>query len=118
MKSYVKIYGPPIVEAIKVLHNIAVNMPEVCVRDVYLEMMSQPLSDQEVYDYYAKYDIDIPTQRCGKIISKSNASIGEYNFYFEWFKNPKTVELNNLIEKIDLALTPLGCKYTITTKSR
>ena len=59
---------------------------------------------------------EVPLKRCGKIISKSGEKVGEYDFYFEWFKDPNQEELHNLIEKIDNALDPLGCKYTITTK--
>ena len=31
MKSYIKIYGPPIVKAVKALETVAVDMPEVCI---------------------------------------------------------------------------------------
>ncbi len=55
-------------------------------------------------------------ERCGKIISKSGEMLGDYDFFFEWFKNPSQAEINQLIEKIDEALSPLGCSYTITTK--
>ena len=33
MRSYIKIYGPPIVEAIRELERIAIDMPEVCIMD-------------------------------------------------------------------------------------
>jgi len=50
------------------------------------------------------------------LISKSGERLGEYDFFYEWFTEPKLDQLNGLIEKIDEALTPLGCRYTITTK--
>ena len=50
------------------------------------------------------------------IISKSGKKLGEYDFYFEWFKDPTMDELNNLIEIIDEVLTPIGSRYTITSK--
>ncbi len=33
MKSYIKIYGPPILEAIKALEKLAIDTPEVCIMD-------------------------------------------------------------------------------------
>jgi hypothetical protein len=33
MRSYIKIYGPPILEAIKELEKLAVDLPEVCIMD-------------------------------------------------------------------------------------
>jgi hypothetical protein len=53
---------------------------------------------------------------CSTIISKSGESIGEYDFFFEWFKEPTEDALNNLIEKIDETLTRLGAKYKLMTK--
>jgi hypothetical protein len=37
MKSYVRIYGPPLLKAIRALEKIAVNMPEVCIMDTMIE---------------------------------------------------------------------------------
>jgi hypothetical protein len=119
MKSYVKVYGPPLLKAIKALEKIAVNMPEVCIWDIHMAASSsfknQSFSNDEVRSFF--YDVgEVPTKRCSTIISKSGQSIGEQDFFFEWFKDPTMNELNNLVEKIDEALTPLGCKYTLTTK--
>ena len=118
MKSYIKIYGPPILKAIKALEKIAVGMPEVCISNASIESMpfvSTGWDSAGEMDYFAWVG-EIPEKRCGKIISKSGEKVGEYDFYFEWFKDPDTEELNNLIEKIDNALAPLGCQYSITTK--
>jgi hypothetical protein len=60
--------------------------------------------------------MDASVERCNKIISRSGEMLGEYDFFFEWFKDPSMEELNNFIEKIDTVLTPLGCRYTIITK--
>ena len=59
---------------------------------------------------------EISKERCGSIISKSGESVGQYDFYFEWFRKPSVAQLEDLISKIDDALTPVGVKYTITTK--
>jgi hypothetical protein len=49
-------------------------------------------------------------------VSKSGYTLGDYDFFFEWAKEPDGEQLRNLIRKIEKVLTPLGCKYTITTK--
>ena len=118
MKSYIKIYGPPVLKAIKALEKIAVDTPEVCIMDTILAGDVR-LTLDEAQDYFGPlvtYEID--EKRCGKIVSKSGEKLGEYDFFFEWFKNPSQQELNDLIEKIDNALAPLSCNYTITTKAR
>lgn len=116
MRSYIKIYGPPMVKAIKALEKIAIDVPEVCIMDTFIESY-MPFFDSRdrVIGYFSGLG-EIPVQRCDKIISRSGEMVGENDFYFEWFKEPSMAELNNLMEKIDEALAPLGCKYTITTR--
>jgi len=116
MKSYIKIYGPPVLKAMKALEKIAVDMPEVCIWDAAIELMPVVPYGREGEAGYFGSVARIPEERCGRIISKSGEKVGEYDFYFEWFRNPNQEEVNSLIEKIDNALDTLGCKYTITTK--
>ena len=131
MKSYIKLYGPPINKALKVLRSVAVDLPEVCVMDTALEAdlgfssivgpggiagaggQASLDSVQMVMSYFGS---DIPEERCDTIISKSGERLGEYDFYFEWFKNPTIAEIEDLISRVDEALTPTGVHYTITTK--
>jgi hypothetical protein len=42
--------------------------------------------------------------------------VGEYDFYFEWFVNPNSEQVNMLIEAVDEVLAPTGVRYSITTK--
>lgn len=120
--SYIKIYGPPVLKAIRELEKIAVDMPEVCIMDTVMAGVpdySAAFSDPEyTSDYFTQVlgPIELKVERCGTIISKSGEKLGEYDFFFEWFTEPTMEQLNGLIEKIDEALTPLGCKYTITTE--
>lgn len=125
MKSFIKIYGPPVLKAIKTLEKVSIDMPEVCMMDTIIAQ-SGPLLDMRyeeprgtggawTIDYFGSLG-KISVERCGKIISKSGESLGEYDFFFEWFTKPTTDQVNELIEKIDETLTPLGCKYTITTE--
>jgi hypothetical protein len=117
MKSYVKVYGPPTLKAIKELEKLAVGMPEVCIMDTIIVQSETPLDEVTgVMEYFKSLPTEISTERCGNIISKSGEVLGEYDFFFEWFTDPTMDQMNDLIEKIDEALAPLGCKYTITTK--
>jgi hypothetical protein len=120
--SYIKIYGPPVLKAIKELEKIAVDMPEVCIMDTIMAGIPDYSTAFSDPDYTSSYfsqslgSVELEVERCGTIISKSGERLGEYDFFFEWFTEPTMEQLNELIEKIDAALTPLGCKYTITTE--
>ena len=123
MISYIKVYGPPVLKAIKALEKIAVEEPRVCIMDSIISMSMSAVADDigsdtiDTTDYFGNLvPYTINEKRCNNIISKSGKKLGEYDFFFEWFKDPTVQEMNSLIEKLDAALTPLGCKYTITTK--
>jgi len=132
MKSYVKLYGPPLLKAIKALEKIAIGMPEVCIMDhtiaagISVPQMSRSvmgmtdatLDTQEAVMAFFGGEGAITEKRCSTIVSKSGESLGEHDFYFEWFTKPTMKQVEDLIERIDGALEPLGVKYTITTKER
>jgi hypothetical protein len=128
MISYVKIYGPPLMKALKALEKAAVDMPEVCIMDSPIQA---GLNVSGVTDYSGTASVgfdspqgimeyfdseDMPKKRCDTIISKSGEKLGEYDFFFEWFEKPNMGQVEGLIKKIDEALEPLGVKYTLTTK--
>ncbi len=116
MKSYVRIYGPPLLKAIKALEKLAVDMPEVCIMDTMIESaMPQFNAKEGIMNYFSTVG-GIPEKRCANIVSKSGVKMGDADFIFEWFSEPKVEQINLLIEKIDEALSPLGVKYTIATK--
>ncbi|HEX9914786.1 MAG TPA: hypothetical protein VGB32_07705 [Candidatus Bathyarchaeia archaeon] len=127
MISYIKLYGPPVYDAIKALEKIAIDMPEVCIMDTVIaasipsaigaddRMGGTPLIPGGVYNYFLELD-EITRERCNKIISKSGEELGEHDFFFEWFKKPNMEQMNSLIQKIDKALAPTGVRYSITTK--
>lgn len=95
MRTYIKMYGPPLLSALEVLDKLGssaqiisiVHDPEICIGN-----------------------------RCDRIVNSGERIVGDYDFYFEWLKNPSLEQLNGLIQGIDDALEPLGCKYTVTTK--
>ena len=68
-----------------------------------------------VMSYFGGPD-EISEERCDTIISKSGESLGEFDFYYEWFQKPTISQIEDLILKIDEALGPVGVKYTITTR--
>jgi hypothetical protein len=114
MKSYIKIYGPPVMEAIKALEKIAIDMPEVCIMDTDLAI-SPPMEGEPLANYFGGLGL-ISEERCGTIISESRESLGEYDFFFEWFKKPTMDQLHMLMDAVDEALSEVGVRYTITTK--
>lgn len=120
--SFVKIYGPPVLKAIKELEKISVDMPEVCIMDSVIAGTPDYVTAFSDPDYASGYfsalpeAVEVDVERCGNIISKSGERLGEYDFFFEWFTEPSMDQLNNLVEKIDETLAPLGCRYTISTK--
>ena len=129
MRSYIKIYGPPILEAIRELEKLAVDMPEVCIMDYVIArdlspQMARELGGTTVHPldgsvpgfFMQRTGVILPVKRCHNIISKHGQKLGEYDFFFEWYEEPETSQLIELIRKIDDALKPLGCLYTITTK--
>ncbi len=114
MKSYIKVYGPPVRAAIKALEKISIDMPEVCIMNTDLSI-SPPMEGELLMNYFGGNEVISP-QRCGKIISKSRESLGEYDFFFEWFKKPTMDQLHTLMDAVDEALSEVGVRYTITTK--
>jgi hypothetical protein len=153
MKSYVKIYGPPILKAIKALEKTAIDMPEVCIMDTFIEKTFDEFTgntlavpNERIPELETKrtdgeppvpfavgvqdnpdptgrlrttkqyFGDTISLKRCYNIVSKSDERVGENDFFFEWFEHPTQDQLEDLIQRIDNALSPLGCKYAIMTK--
>lgn len=116
-----RIYGPPILKAIRELEKLAVDMPEICIMDTILanapDLNSYLTDPRAAGEYFSAIPINVKVERCGNIISKSGERLGEYDFFFEWFTEPTQSQVNDLIEVIDEKLAPLGCRYTLTTKS-
>jgi len=118
MKSHIKIYGPPVLDAIMALEKVSVDLPEVCIMDKLIERDYAGFNDPEYVRGYWEETLNalIDVKRCGTIISKSEESIGENDFVFEWFAEPTLDQLKALIKQVDDALAPLDVRYTITTK--
>jgi len=138
MISYIKIFGPPVLKAIRALELIAVSMPEVRILDTIIlrglpEAISRDVGASptqrgghgslglypggRVRRYFSSHDIAVPVERTKSIVSNAGERLGDYDFFFEWVQEPTMEQLFDLIERIDAALAPLGCWYRITTKN-
>lgn len=119
MKSYIKIYGPPLLKALEALEKVADKMPEIQFHYHYImsvipvgkSTVAPSGKDEEMTGIGERYVAKKKT-----LVSESGFTLGEYDYFFEWEKHPTMQQLRTLIGKIDGALTPLGCKYTMTTK--
>ena len=95
MMSYIKVYGPPLLKAIKELEKVAVDMPEVCIMsNIIAESPPESYRDSGwLMDYFTAIPgvgSAITVERCNNIISKSGEQLGEYDFFFEWFTGPSS----------------------------
>ena len=98
MRSYIKIYGPPVYDALKELEKIAIQMPQVTMMNTIIEFQPSKLLGEEPYDYFATTfkpkgpriltfeGLEVTKESLIKSISRSGARVGEYDFYFEWEK--------------------------------
>ncbi len=117
MRSYVKIVGPPLLKALRELEKIAVKTPQVCFMDTIVATNPDLIGeDAESYFDSMQFDEKITNERCQNVFSKHSEMLGEYDFFFEWIRKPTSEELNSLTEKVDDALKPIGCRYSIVTK--
>jgi len=119
--SYVKIYGPPVLKAIKALEAVAVDLSKAtgvkfnhkCLP--YPTRMQSNTRDFEQYLEGMKRTY-VDCYEPVKLISDSHQMLGEYDFLFEWAEKPTMAKIEDLVGKIDEALKDLGCHYTLMTK--
>lgn len=119
-KTYVRIYGPPLLKAIKALEGAAVEMSKATKLKFSHKCMPYPTrmqGDRRDWDNYLnnmrKMYVDCYEPQ--KIISDASATMGDYDFFFEWTEKPTHEQINELIKAVDETLSPLGCLYTLTT---
>lgn len=127
-RSYIKLYGPPIMKGIRALEKVAVEMSrETTVRfyDVFVPTVTPDMmASGEYREAWAGYVAGIPVdvsmpmaiEERVKLISSAADTLGEYDFFFEWGEEPTKDQVLGLIEKIDEALAECGCNYTVVTK--
>lgn len=121
VRSYIRIYGPPILKGIKALEAVAVEISKATKVKFSHKCIPYPHAQQRDTSDWDKYiqsmkDTYVDCYEPVRLISESNQMLGEYDFFYEWTEKPKMEQLDNLITKIDEAFDQLGCNYTITTK--
>ena len=121
-KTYVRIYGPPLLKAIKTLEGVAVEMSkssEVKFSHKCVPYPTRMQSDKNDWETYLK-NLQNTYTDCyepQKIISDASMTLGEYDFVFEWAEKKASMKrVQDLIEKIDGALGDLGVLYSLKTE--
>ena len=121
VRSFVKLYGPPLLRSIKALEGVAVDMSKAvdvkfsnrCIP--YPRARQADSSDWDSYlDNMKKMYVDC--YQPVRLISKAQEMLGEYDFFFEWAEKPTVKQIEDLLGKIDDALEGKGSYYTITTR--
>ena len=121
VKSYVRIYGPPLLKAIKVLEGVAVDMSnktEVKFSHKCVPYPTRLQSDRNDWNAYLK-NMQRTYKDCyepEKIISDASMTLGDYDFVFEWTSKPSITQVEDLIAAVDTALADVGVLYTLTTE--
>jgi len=121
-RSYIKVYGPPLLKAIRALEKVAVEFSKTTTIRHYNILTPIPsyldIGPGGIATYATALlpEIEIPADEKVKLVSKASDTLGDYDFFFEWAKEPTKQEVLELIAKIDEALSDCGCRYTIITK--
>jgi hypothetical protein len=121
VKSYVRIYGPPLLKAIRTLEGVAVDMSketEVKFSHKCVPYPTRMQSDKNDWNSYLQ-NMQKTYKDCyepEKIISDASMTLGDYDFVFEWTSKPSIKQIENLITKVDAALAKVGVLYTLTTE--
>ena len=104
-------------KAIHALEKTGAEMPEIRItKTVILKDIPPSLARDIGGTHLNGRKVTIPVEHYRSAITTSGESIGEYDFFFEWLEAPTIENMNELIDKIDETLAPLGCYYTVTTK--
>ncbi len=120
-KSYVRIYGPPLLKAIKALEGVAVEMAnktEVKFSHKCVPYPTRMQSDKNDWNSYLQ-NMKKTYKDCyepEKLLSDASMTLGDYDFVFEWTSKPSLVKIEDLIEKVDGVLAEVGVMYTMTTE--
>lgn len=89
MKSFIKLYGPPIDKALEKLKKVVSDFPNISKGKITHELILEGIT-----------------------------ILGDYDFIIEWKGNPTAEDIRLLIKSIDDVLKPLDCRYTIITKEQ
>ena len=118
-RSYIKIYGPPVATALRKLEQVAVDMSKKTTIRHLSTITPSPMTfpmDEDTYGAMLLPHVNLPTSEKVQLISHAAMALGDYDFFFEWEREPTKAQVNELIEMIHAALAECKCMYTITTK--
>ncbi len=120
-KTYVRIYGPPLMKALQALEGVAVEMSkerEVKFSHKCIPYPTRLQADNRDWNNYLNNlkNTYVDCYEPAKIISDAHQTLGDQDFMFEWAEKPTLKQLESLIEKVDTALGGLGVHYTLTTE--
>lgn len=121
VKSYVRIYGPPLLKAIRKLEGVAVdlsNKTEIKFSHKCVPYPTRLQSDKNDWNSYLQ-NLQKTYKDCyepEKIISDASMTLGDYDFMFEWSSKPTLQQIEELIAQVDKALGEVGVLYTLTTE--
>jgi hypothetical protein len=121
-KTYVRIYGPPLMKALKALEGVAIEMSkekEIKFSHKCIPYPTRMQADNRDWSTYLNNlkNTYVDCYEPAKIISDAKQLLGDHDFMFEWVeKKPTMKQLEDLIEKIDKALAGMGVRYTLTTE--
>lgn len=121
VKSYVRIYGPPLLKAIRALEGVAVEMSnktQVKFSHKCVPYPNRLQSDKNDWNTYLR-NLQNTYKDCyepEKIISEASMTLGDHDFVFEWTSKPSLAQIEELINKIDAVLGEVGVQYTLTTE--
>jgi hypothetical protein len=110
VRSYIKIYGTPILKALSDLEQIAMEMREKMMVNYFSSIIASYQSTK-----FASA-VDLREQDDRQLVHYGAIALGDYDFFFEWESAPSTEQVTELIERLDAILADCGCRYTITTK--
>jgi hypothetical protein len=121
VKSYVRIYGPPLLKAIKALEGVAVTMStktEVKFSHKCVPYPTRMQSDKNDWNAYLQNMKKTYTDcyEPEKIISDASMTMGNYDFVFDWTSKPSITQIEDLIARVDAVLEKVGVMYTLTTE--
>ncbi|MFQ6052857.1 MAG: hypothetical protein ACE5OO_01325 [Candidatus Bathyarchaeia archaeon] len=121
VRTYVKVYGPPVIKAIKALEAVAVEMTKAFDLKFSHKCLPYPRHLQsDVNDWNSYLEnmsrVYVDCWEPVRLISEAHQMLGDDDFFFEWSERPDMERLERLIERIDDALQGLGCYYTVTTR--
>lgn len=121
-KTFVRIYGPPLMKALKALEGVAIEMSkekEIKFSHKCIPYPTRMQADNRDWSTYLNNlkNTYVDCYEPAKIISDAKQLLGDHDFMFEWVeKKPTMKQLEDLIEKIDKALAGMGVRYTLTTE--